>query len=433
MATKNLAPIDVRIRMYQVGFGDCFLLTFRYPAGFNNRHVLIDFGTTAAPKNTGPGLLKRIAQSISDTVGNDPFAVVATHRHADHIAGFDPGANNSGSGAIIRALKPKLVVQPWTEEADLAIDAVSPNKRALATQRRSLMQMQAVAKHVSQNIAPRLIRSSSTKAIGEQLRFLGDDNLSNPGAVKNLMTMGPNDYVYAGKKTRLSRFLPGVKVDILGPPTIAQHASVRSQKRRNESEYWHLQARTLTTPISDLSNERFNDGPDGSLSVRGTQAPPWARWVIRSLKNENAAETLSLVRVLDKAMNNTSIIMLMEAGDKKLLFPGDAQIENWEFALNEPKLRAKLDGVSVYKVGHHGSLNASPKSLLNQWFKPNKGAGKSKKKMISMLSTREHLHGDPLEKTEVPRKTLVAKLKGNTKLVSTQSMTTDFHEEIITF
>ena len=39
-------PAKVTIRMFNVGFGDCFLLTFHYPA--RDRHVLIDFGSTGA-------------------------------------------------------------------------------------------------------------------------------------------------------------------------------------------------------------------------------------------------------------------------------------------------------------------------------------------------------------------------------------------------
>ena len=42
-------PTSVEIRAYQVGFGDCFLLSFIYGEK-DKRHVLIDFGTTGLPK-----------------------------------------------------------------------------------------------------------------------------------------------------------------------------------------------------------------------------------------------------------------------------------------------------------------------------------------------------------------------------------------------
>ena len=46
MANK---PKSVEVRSYQVGFGDCFLLSFVY-SGTDKRHVLIDFGTTGLPR-----------------------------------------------------------------------------------------------------------------------------------------------------------------------------------------------------------------------------------------------------------------------------------------------------------------------------------------------------------------------------------------------
>ena len=36
---------------------------------------------------------------------------------------------------------------------------------------------------------------------------------------------------------------------------------------------------------------------------------------------------------MDKVLNNTSLILLFHIGETTLLFPGDAQIENWSYAL----------------------------------------------------------------------------------------------------
>jgi hypothetical protein len=43
----------------------------------------------------------------------------------------------------------------------------------------------------------------------------------------------------------------------------------------------------------------------------------------------------------------------------------DAQLENWQCALTH--FAAKLPGVTLYEVGHHGSRNATPKTLWNQF------------------------------------------------------------------
>lgn len=417
-----MVPTNVRVRMYQVGFGDCFLLTFRYAGRAKPRHVLIDFGTTAAPSGSPAQLLGRIAEDIRKTVGKDPFAVVATHRHRDHIAGFDPGSNGKGPGAIIAALKPRFVVQPWTEQPDLAVDAKTPpGFRGLAARQETLASLQAIAQQAVEVALPRLQRSFQHTATAEQLAFIGEDNISNAGAVRNLMWMGPNDYVYAGKATKLARFLPGVKVTVLGPPTVKQHAGVRKERAKDPDEFWSLQGKAL-----GLGDE---SGSAGNLTLfprhgqtTGGGAPLWARWIIKSLRSAHGDQLLELVRSLDTAMNNTSVILLFECGGHRFLFPGDAQIENWEYALGQKKFTDLLKNVTVYKVGHHGSLNATPKTLWKEWYPQGAKPLAMDRRMTSFMSTKAGKHGSVASGTEVPRTKLVTALKKWTRLHSTQDL-----------
>jgi len=53
-------------------------------------------------------------------------------------------------------------------------------------------------------------------------------------------------------------------------------------------------------------------------------------------------QLLEIVRVLDDQMNNTSLILLMEVGGLSMLFPGDAQIENWQFTLDKLAQEGRL-------------------------------------------------------------------------------------------
>ena len=135
-------------------------------------------------------------------------------------------------------------------------------------------------------------------------------------------------------------------------------------------------------------------------------------------------QLLEIVRSLDKQMNNTSVILLFEVGDKKLLFPGDAQIENWSYAFEQadkkPALRKKLEAVNLYKIGHHGSLNATPKSLWKLF--EHKGPAHTEDRLQTVVSTMAGKHGSARSGTEVPRSKLVDELKQNSDFVSTQSL-----------
>ena len=89
------------------------------------------------------------------------------------------------------------------------------------------------------------------------------------------------------------------------------------------------------------------------------------------------------VRAMDDALNNTSVILLFEFGTRKLLFPGDAQIENWSYALSRKADLAMLADTDVYKVGHHGSHNATLKANgVSEIFLP----GTSTQDIVSFIN-----------------------------------------------
>ncbi len=112
------APKSLTIRSYNVGFGDCYLLSFTYGPR-SERHVLIDFGSTALPKGAPKTRMMDIALDIERRTGKKLHAVVATHRHRDHISGFETKIGGKGTGDVIKRLKPARIVQPWTEDPEL--------------------------------------------------------------------------------------------------------------------------------------------------------------------------------------------------------------------------------------------------------------------------------------------------------------------------
>jgi hypothetical protein len=229
------------------------------------------------------------------------------------------------------------------------------------------------------------------------------------------------DYVHHGSGTRLNEILPGIKVRVLGPPSIEQSEKVRDQRSKDATEYWHLQNRIVQ---SLTSSSVSRDSPPllfpNANTISKKDLPPDSIWFANRVKTTYLEQLYSIVRILDEALNNTSIILLFEFGDKKLLFSGDAQIENWEYTLAKPEMRKLLADVNFYKVGHHGSLNATPKTLWG--LLKNKNKNEVDNRLICLLSTKKGKHGSFSRGTEVPRSKLLKELKENSTLIDTQDI-----------
>ena len=458
MAAKT--PQRISLRVYPVGFGDCFLLGFHY-AGNDDRFVLIDFGSTELTKNRQPRshafleYMKKVADDIAARCGRTNgkggrlHAVIATHRHADHINGFATKAKADApdaSGDVIRSLEPRFVVQPWTEDPDLDPKAIAPKDAAAVGRARGFAAQLAGMQSAAAGIAAEAARldtrrmslpgdnrdgaTATPAAAGARrverlefiglIQFLGEDNILNLSAVRNLIAMGKAKgakplYLHADSTANLD--LPGVKTHVLGPPTIEQWDDIRKMRSEDEIEFWMLLGATGTR-FAASSGAPF----PGGECVEGARVPDHARWVRDHIRSARAENLLGIVRTLDKQMNNTSLILVFEVGGARLLFPGDAQLENWQYALKNPEYRKLLAGTTLYKVGHHGSRNATPKVGLWDRFAKRSDNKDAPGRLWSIVSTMPGKHGTT-EATRVPRKTLVEALEHDTNFHTTQAFT----------
>ncbi|MDQ3690497.1 MAG: hypothetical protein M3406_10770 [Chloroflexota bacterium] len=374
----KIAPSALRLRAYQVGFGDCLLLSFSYPrpvdSGRDKRHILIDFGSTRLGRGF-PSLAQTAAQIAEDCEGHLD-AVVISHRHKDHLGAF----GDRRAAPILRKLAPEVVIRSWTEHPD-ATD--NEGKAEL-----SLLEALADGEDGATRIVARAKRTGRHRR--SNLVTFAADAIRNEAAVTALheLANGRGEYLWAGERTRLSELLPGVRVDVIGPPKPHQWSEVQRQAA-DHAQYWAIARKQASRYLS--------------ASPITAQAGP-LRWIVNKLREDENEAMLSLVRWLDDAMNNTSLILLFSVGRHTLLFGGDAQIENWGWALNakpSSSLGRRLDAVDLYKVGHHGSRNGTPRSLVDRW----RARGTP---LVSVLSTRPGVHGHGARK--VPRHRLLTAL-----------------------
>jgi len=390
--------------MYQVGFGDCFLLSFTYANrlddGRRERHILIDFGSTRWPKDFKPRY-RDTAHDIALASHGKLDVVVVTHRHKDHLGGF----SDDTATATIAALNPTLIIRPWTDDPNAAANATGPSfgERSLRFQQ-GLATAQQFALQVTHTLVDR------RGYLGE-LADAALEQLANQDAIDALEQLAANapqkaNYLHAGRPTGIDTLIPGVTTTALGPPTVEQWPEVTGQRENDPEEYWLRQRGLLASMLQAV------DAPTPLVRVAASHAdtaePGPLRWIIERLQDQQTHSLLRIVTSLENALNNTSVILLFATGTRTLLFPGDAQIENWNYTFKSQQataLRSALydKGIDLYKVGHHGSRNASPRSLVKRWTN-------HQRPFAAMMSTLPGVHGET-DATAVPRKTLTDALE----------------------
>ena len=337
-------PPAVVVRMYHVGLGDAFLLFF--PGRSGPRKVLIDCGVHFDGESEHP--LKTVIDHILELV-RDPDGVpriqvvVATHRHQDHVSGFE--------SPRWRDVEVQEVWMPWTEEVG---DPVATSIR----ERQGL-------------IAELLTDVLSARDDDPQATILARNCLRNPVAMKTLHDG------FAGEPRR--RFLPptsalhtfrpralsGVTVHVLGPSHL--ESVIRDLDPHGDESFLRQDLARLRAGESAIDSFRpFR--PDWSLCAEDFEREPsWAHLVLAEEERERLEaleDTGDLAAALADAINNTSLFLQFRVGRARLLFPGDSQWGTWEVAMADPARRALLEQTTFLKVGHHGSHNATPRRFV---------------------------------------------------------------------
>ena len=332
--------VTATLRMYAVGFGDCFLLSIPR-ADQRPWRMLVDCGVhvLGRSEHAMATVVGDLIEACSDD--GDPVidVVVATHRHQDHVSGFDD--------ARWSEVTVGEVWLPWSENPS---DSVAQQLRTRLDANARNLHLRFGAD--SAEVAGLALNSLSNEKAMTTLR----DGFRGRARRCYLSTEEPNRRELTG--------LPDARVHLLGPPRTP--AAIKSMDPP-ELERW-LTVDERASGRSDSLEIPF--GPAYRITDR---AAFWQQYEHLTAEDELLDSVplepdggLAAASWLDRVLNNTSLVFVLEVDDIRILFAGDAQWGVWREILNNLDARELLARTNLYKVSHHGSHNGSPKTLVNE-------------------------------------------------------------------
>ena len=389
--------MQVRVRMYRQGLGDCFLVTF--DVGHEEKHMLIDCGSLGA--TTTEVKLSDVVADIRATTKDHLHVVVATHEHWDHVAAFDSLEDE------FKKIKVDHVWLAWTENPkDTLAQKIAKDKKDLGAT------LVAASKALTSSKNPE--SASLGLAVRDVLGFFGDEGVLAAGKfseklneamqfVRTGLGVAPS-YYNPGDGPIQEAWLPGFRIYVLGPPRSEQ--ALNDLGEHGSSELYgiaaglgagarlRLSGQNLEPYAAELStteeradldstlpfDSRFRHERDSPLVQKLLQNTYFAEseaW--RSVDEDWLHVASDLALQLDSATNNTSLALAIErvSDGRVLLLPADAQQGNW-LSWHAPTMKWTVhdaNGTShsvtandllartvFYKVGHHSSHNATAKA-----------------------------------------------------------------------
>jgi hypothetical protein len=424
--------------MYRVGFGDFFLVTV--PTSSGDQYILIDCGVFKGTSGTGDiGSIVEAVEDMYETTNGHLALVIMTHRHADHIAGF-------AKAKRFKDFTASMVWMPYWEQLNdqekdsannLLLDihelasnlAMQFRGRQDPDAKEALAQLGNATGIEDFNAAANGKKKAGSNAVALDLL---KNHLGNNG--KNVR------YYSAGDKAELPDELKGLKATILGPPPKKAKAFLALMDlKKGVGQYL----------------DSLEDGDDGPKAIQpfpkvwnANQKKDYPKQDLRkhpidykeAMDNVDGSQPDMLAAAAGKIenfLNNQSLVVLFEFEGKKLLFAGDAQGGNWEYWLFKTEGPVKdptkagdvieaskeiLQTIDFYKVGHHGSTNATPIQAVEAAI----ARPKASKGFVSMCSTEDGVYGNREKDTEVPRVPLMKVLSDGSCLLRSDSIPISF-------
>jgi hypothetical protein len=364
-----------RIRIYRHGLGDCILIRLHRRSGTDYK-ILIDCGVAVATRDASSKMIGVVKDVIHETDGAiDVLAV--THEHWDHVSGFAQAED------AFKGLAVGEVWVAWTEDTTdpLAKTLRKDHADAMALLQASANAMAAAGQDDRAQEIHNILGAAGdkTKAAFDKAKALGRDG-------PKIRYWQPDDKHQSPRQQIAPIHLddPGVTIYALGPPydpklirkTLDTKSDPETYKLKLDGAVFPAgAAKVLLATSEDVSPF----APTVSIPFDQARKMPffkenyWAseadkKWRRVDVDWLGAASDLALA--MQSATNNTSLVLAIEFGESDvLLFAGDAQVGNWlswqdrtwnvnSRTVTGPDLLART---IFYKVGHHGSHNATLK------------------------------------------------------------------------
>lgn len=367
---KLKAPVGgCVVRIYRHGLGDCFLLAFGVSKRIQ-KYILIDCGVLLGTQNA-ESVMQDVARDIRQATGDHLDVLVITHEHWDHISGFEYAKNE------FQQLNVGQVWFAWTEDPknSLARELKERQRAAFSGLRLALDKAGVAPPGFSRRI----------ESVGA---FFGPPVLGARAKTEDIMEwikqQWPNHrYCDPGGEPLHIDGLPHVGCYVLGPPADATYIRKRRPSSRGDQVYldnatsgelgFYLAA-LGSAPAAGQSKggfTPFNEAycRDAYHSDVSDMADRYQQEAWRRIEADWTGVAGELALKLDAHTNNTSLVLAIELAPmgKVLLFPGDAQVGSWlywdkvKWSGDAGKVTAAdlLARTVLYKVGHHGSHNAT--------------------------------------------------------------------------
>lgn len=403
LSTKRQSKLDASaiVRMYCHGLGDCFLVRFPDNETGEQYNILIDCGIIGVAKNPKP-LMDEVVEHIRETCNGHLHLVIVTHEHWDHVSGF----STQQAQSVFDNIRIDQVWYAWTEDPSPRNKLGNKLRREREAKARTVHQAALALQSMGEPFAVERARR-----ISSLLAFFGYENTQDapisPLAAADGATIGKTraafDYLSkrGGVQVRYCRPTDApteiaggtVRAYVLGPPEdeglIKRSAPSKAGREVYEIGSDLMMDEQLETAferhIGGLGDDSENCPFDTSFQVNLTSGNPasdhlmdlkagtWDREPWRQIAYDWTAMAETLALNLDQHTNNTCLVVAFEivATGQVLLFAADAQVGNWlswqgvswkmesehgEKEITGPDL---LSRTAFYKVGHHGSHNAT--------------------------------------------------------------------------